>query len=80
MQLSRLTHIKIALTERPDNNPLSSANSGSYNSKANPGIPSALADFTSQSGTEERMEINSKVRFAPVMETAAVGAIRAHTL
>ena len=71
--MSRLRHIKIALIERPDNHPLSSANGASYNSNDNSGITSALADFTSQSGGTNGNKFQTAIRFG--YETAAVGQL-----
>ena len=76
--MSRLRHINIALIERPDNHPLSSANSASYNSNDNSGITSALADFTSQSGGTNGNQFQSAIRFG--YENRSGGAIRSHTL
>ncbi len=50
MQLTRMSHIKKALTERLDNHPWNSTNSASFNSNANPGNPPAAAGSSSQSG------------------------------
>ena len=69
---------KIALIERPDNHPLSSANSATYNSNANPGIRSAAADFTSQSGEKNGNQFQSAIRFG--YENRSGGTIRSHTL
>ena len=73
MQMSRLRHTKIALIDRPDNHPLSSANSASYNFNDNSGITSALADFTSQSGGTNGNKFKTAIRFG--YETAAVGQL-----
>ena len=67
--MSRLRHIKIALIERPDNHPLSSAKGASYNSNDN----SALADFTSQNGGTNGNKFQTAIRFG--YETAAVGQL-----
>jgi hypothetical protein len=77
MQLTRCNHIKKVLMELLENHPLSSANSASFTSSANPGNPPASAGSSSQSDIWIAFP---KVRIAPVMETAAAGAIRAHTL
>ena len=62
MQMSRLRHNKIALIKGPTMS-LSSANNASYNSNANSGITSALADFTSQSGGTNGNQFQSAIRF-----------------
>ena len=58
MQMSRLIHIKTALTEKLDNHPLSSANCASFGSNIPTGIPSALADFEPQTreGQDEQSQ------------------------
>jgi hypothetical protein len=50
MQLIRCNHIKKVLTELLKNHPLSSANSASFTSSANPGNPPTSAGSSSQSG------------------------------
>ncbi len=61
MQLGRCNHIKRVLTELLKNHPLSSANSASFTSNANPGNPPASAGSSSQSG--ETMDYSSQSAF-----------------
>ena len=64
MQVARLKSIKLALTERLDNHPLSSANTPAFGSRQNQGNQptSAPADTTSQSGGTMRNNSQSANR------------------
>jgi hypothetical protein len=58
IQMGRLHHIKVALTEKLHNHALFSANCASFGSNIPTGIPSALADFEPQTreGQDEQSQ------------------------
>jgi hypothetical protein len=62
IQMGRLHHIKAALTEKLHNHPLSSANCASFGSNIPTGIPSALADFSSDKAGRKQSDNSDKKR------------------
>ncbi len=62
IQMSRLRHIKTASTEKLDNHPLSTANGASFGSNIPTGIPSALADFSSDKSERKQSDNSDKKR------------------
>ena len=76
--MSRLRHIKIALIERPDN--IHRLALIAFHIIPIPILEFVLQQQISRPKAEGQMEINSKVHFATVIETAAARTIKAHTL